>query len=468
MSMIARSLLLLCVLLVHAVQAKEANPAQGLAGVQVKDNLVTIDVKDQDPFELALRLQGQTSLRLENLEVLKGTPPILLQYKERPLRELLDILAANADVSFRCEAGRLCRFGTREESRRSRAVYEAWKQALSEDSADLRSLEEAWVDFLRPPEQGPAQLDMDAWDELVTVARKQGDMERAIMFLRMWVENAKRVYGDHSGEYGIAIAKHALAQFAAGKDPALLQTMERGIALAEAEFGKVNVRLAETQLALAEGLSDLGRWPDAEAMYRRSIESLGARVPAYLEVEILAPSVSGLALALDMQDRWAEAIPMYERSIRLHHADIDKPMAALVGERLGSALYQLGRFAEATQAFKDVAKIRPLRDQPKLQLQVMELLGDVSSETAPSDALDRMRRRAAANKDVSLKEVASYLLLAHSRRQFKEAPQSEAWQRTCAAFGVLFPSSVEGSDADPEKREWSEAECRRQARAATP
>ncbi len=469
MLMIARSLLVLCALLAHAAQAKGETPAQANADLQVKGKLVTIHVRDQDPFELARRLQEQSSLRLENMEVLKGTPAIGFQFEEIPLLTVLDLLAMNAEVWLHCEAGRLCRFGTHEERRRGKAVYEAWKQALMQNAPDLRSREEAWVAFLRPPEHGPAQLYLDDWNELVIAARAQGDSERASRYLAIKVEHAKRLHGENSGPYGLAIAAQAQAGYEASKDPSLLKAMERGLALGEAEFGKVSGALAETQLALADAYTDLSRWAEAEEMYRRAIEGLGTPEPDSREPHILAPAVSKLAFLLDRQDRWAEAIPLYERSISLHHANSsDRSLAALDGERLGGDLYRLGRFPEATRAFKDVAKIRPLRDQPKLQLQVMELLGDVLSETAPGDALERMRGRAAANKDKALEMEGLFFLQEYSRTQFKEAPRSEAWQRTCAAFGVLLASSAEGSGAYPEKRRTGDAQCRRKARMAGP
>lgn len=115
MSMIARSLLVLCALLAHAVHAIGETPAQAHAELQVKGKLVTIHVKDRDPFELAQRLQEQSSLRVENMEVLKGTPAIGFQFDEIPLLTVLDLLAENAEVWLHCEAGRRCRFGTREE-----------------------------------------------------------------------------------------------------------------------------------------------------------------------------------------------------------------------------------------------------------------------------------------------------------------------------------------------------------------
>jgi len=142
-----------------------------------------------------------------------------------------------------------------------------------------------------------------------------------------------------------ALSRLGICVACSGQPAVGLKMMSEAVAL--------QPRAATYQTNLGEMLRLLGRFEEAEAAFRTSLE-LTPREPQVL---------SALGLTLAQQGRWAEALEACQAAVRLN------PRAAVSHLRLGDVLAHQGRTAEARAAYEAALALDPTFDDAKRALQ---------------------------------------------------------------------------------------------------
>jgi len=143
----------------------------------------------------------------------------------------------------------------------------------------------------------------------------------------------------------------------AGRSNDAIRFAEDALALAQDRHGARSAEAARAMNNLAESHRALGRYAEAEPLYRQAIEigkaTIGARHPAY------ATRLNNLAGLLRDMGRLAEAEPLYRQAIEIDKATIGErhPGHAIHLNNLASLLRAMGRLAEAEPLYARAIEI---------------------------------------------------------------------------------------------------------------
>jgi tetratricopeptide (TPR) repeat protein len=130
------------------------------------------------------------------------------------------------------------------------------------------------------------------------------------------------------------------------------------LALAEREHGLESAETARALNNLAASYQAMGRYDEAEPLYRQAIEitgeALGTDHPDY------AIRLNNLALLLSQTDRHAEAEPLFRRAMEVTEATIgpEHPDYAASLNNLAGLLRATGRYDEAEPLYRQAMEIR--------------------------------------------------------------------------------------------------------------
>jgi len=175
----------------------------------------------------------------------------------------------------------------------------------------------------------------------------------ASAFTLIFVSPTLAQQGDPNANY-----KQLQKLFEAGNYPAALIEAQRGEAAAKARFGTNHASYAAAVSWLAETYRYLGRYAEAEPLYKRAQaireKALG---PDHLDV---ATSLNNLALLYKAQGRYADAEPLQQRALTIdekvlgpNHSVVATDLSNLAG------LYRdQGRYAEAESLYKRTLAIK--------------------------------------------------------------------------------------------------------------
>jgi tetratricopeptide (TPR) repeat protein len=115
-------------------------------------------------------------------------------------------------------------------------------------------------------------------------------------------------------------------------------------------------RKAVTLTVLASGLSDNGRWAEAEPLFREALrlKDKGGATPTNRSF-----TMAELACGLSDNGRWSEAEPIFREAMRLAEEGGDTPTSrSITIDELARGLLDNGRWAEAEPLFRDALRLK--------------------------------------------------------------------------------------------------------------
>jgi tetratricopeptide (TPR) repeat protein len=185
---------------------------------------------------------------------------------------------------------------------------------------------------------------------------------------------------------------------------------------AAADRGRPDIHNVLGNLALLEG-----RLADAHLHFERARALLkappaGARpLPAAAAEEAGRHALSGLAAVAERRRSWAEALTLLDELRALQPAD------AATRQRVGRALFSLGRADEARAALQEASRLNPALDAPEITLGWLHL-----EANRPTEAEASMAAALRANPKSAAAEAAMAAFLLRRERLADAKPHAEA------------------------------------------
>jgi len=146
------------------------------------------------------------------------------------------------------------------------------------------------------------------------------------------------------------------------------ETFERAAGL-EQELGAEPLELAKIWANLGLVYQTQRRWREAEAMFRKTLDSREhALGPAHPDVAV---ALNNLGALLQQRHRWEEAQPLIERAVHIWETELgpDHPKVAAGLDNLGVLYTGLGRMQDAEKCFQraiQIASVSLPSDHPNL------------------------------------------------------------------------------------------------------
>ncbi len=172
----------------------------------------------------------------------------------------------------------------------------------------------------------------------------------------------------------------------------------RSLEITEKQLGRDHPDVAGSLNNLAILYREMGRYAEAEPLYRRSLEITEKRLGR--DHPDVAGSLNNLAILYREMGRYAEAEPLYRRSLEIREKQLgrDHPDVAGSLNNLANLYSDMGRYAEAEPLFRRSLAIREKqlgRDHPDVA-QSLNNLANLSATLGRWDeaagAIDRERR----------------------------------------------------------------------------
>jgi len=143
----------------------------------------------------------------------------------------------------------------------------------------------------------------------------------------------------------------------AGRSGEAIRFDEDLVALSKSEHGDADAKTAEAMNNLASSYRAMGRYRDAEPLFRQAIEigeaTIGVEHPSY------AIRLNNLALLLRDMGRYRDAEPLYRQAIEIDEATIgmEHPGYATRLNNLAGLLKDMGRYRDAEPLYRQAIAI---------------------------------------------------------------------------------------------------------------
>ncbi len=197
----------------------------------------------------------------------------------------------------------------------------------------------------------------DALIKARVFAWRAGDNTRAAGLGEELIRVAGDKFGDESAELATALNEHALTIRALGRYSDAEPLYRHALEIGEKTIGTVHPDYAARLNNLALLLHDMRRDEEAEPLYRQALEivekTIGTEHPDY------AVSLSNLGMLLHAMERYAEAEPLYQQALEIDAKTIGTihPQYAKHLNNLAALLQAKGSNDEAEPLFRQVLEI---------------------------------------------------------------------------------------------------------------
>jgi CHAT domain-containing protein/Flp pilus assembly protein TadD len=186
--------------------------------------------------------------------------------------------------------------------------------------------------------------------------------------------------------------------FQAGNYDAALGEARKFEAAARARYGTQHESYAGALFLQARALYVLGKYPDAEKLYKLALPIFEKAKPSAASIRDLAKTLNGLGRVYEHQGRYAEAEAVQKRALSVVESspDSDQMVVSYALEDLGNAYFGEGRYAEAEDYYKRTLAIRekaPGGDRTAVS-QTLNLLSNVYMRTGRFDEAEALLKRA--------------------------------------------------------------------------
>jgi tetratricopeptide (TPR) repeat protein len=420
----------------------------------------------QDPADVAEALAAATGIRIDGAEDLRGQTAITADFREISAHVVVLLLADQPGRLVRRAGPDVYAIGAAGEREALLALMQALENAEAAGDADrVDAAEQALLVFIRPAAEGPVTLDAEPWFTAARRAEQREDLEAAEALLREAARHLQRRDGAIGLEYGRSLARIGRIRGLRGDEDDARVLTEQGLALAEAELGQVDPRLARMQAQLASRYRSAGRIDEAADLLHRAIASHGEPAPESIEAFALAETLTALASLYQQQERWAESVPLLERSIALARASLGDDVAWLEASLLSTSLILLDRLPEAEGWLQYVLQEGRggLRNDHAL-LQVIQWLGPFAAAAAHDAESGALLGTPFPSVSVEATMMIGGVLQDRAIRQRRESSRSPAWQRTCAVYAVVVTAALADAVRSIEElRRFEEQSCHRHA-----
>jgi CHAT domain-containing protein/Flp pilus assembly protein TadD len=186
--------------------------------------------------------------------------------------------------------------------------------------------------------------------------------------------------------------------FQAGNYDAALGEARRFEAAARARYGTQHESYAGALFLEARALYVLGKYSEAERLYKLALPIFEKAKPSAASIRDLAKTLNGLGRVYEHQGRYAEAEAVQKRALSVVESspDSDQMVVSYALEDLGNAYFGEGRYAEAEDYYKRTLAIRekaPGGDRTAVS-QTLNLLSNVYMRTGRFDEAEALLKRA--------------------------------------------------------------------------
>ena len=195
--------------------------------------------------------------------------------------------------------------------------------------------------------------------------------------------------------------------FADGNYDAALAEARKFEAAARARYGTQHGSYAGALYLEARALYVLGKYPEAERLYKTALPLFEKSKQNAYSTRDLAKTLIGLGRVYEHEGRYAEAQATQKRALSLVEAapDSDQIVVSEAIEDLGNAAYGEGRYGEAEDYYKRALAIREKGSDPISQRavsQTLNLIANVDMRTGRfSDAEPLLKRAIAIQEKVA-------------------------------------------------------------------
>src|SRR5208337_1605736 len=187
--------------------------------------------------------------------------------------------------------------------------------------------------------------------------------------------------------------------FDAGSYDAALAEARKFEAAARARNGTQHESYAGALYLEARALYVLGKYPEAEKLYKLALPIFEKAKPTAPSIRDLAKTLIGLGRVYEHEGRYAEAQTTQKRALSIVESapDSDQMVVSEAIEDLGNASYGEGRYAEAEDYFKRALAIREKGSDPISQRavsQTLNLIANVYLRTGRFSEAEPLLKRA--------------------------------------------------------------------------
>jgi tetratricopeptide (TPR) repeat protein len=186
--------------------------------------------------------------------------------------------------------------------------------------------------------------------------------------------------------------------FEAGSYDAALAEARKFEAAARGRYGTQHEAYAGALFLEARALYVLGKYPEAEKLYKQALPIFERAKPSAASTRDLAKTLNGLGRVYEHQGRYAEAEALQKRALSIVESspDSDQMVVSYALEDLGNAYFGEGRYAEAEDYYKRALAIRenaPGGDRTAVS-QTLNLLSNVYMRTGRFADAEALLKRA--------------------------------------------------------------------------
>jgi tetratricopeptide (TPR) repeat protein len=186
--------------------------------------------------------------------------------------------------------------------------------------------------------------------------------------------------------------------FQAGNYDAALAEARKFEAAARARYGAQHESYAGALFLQARALYVLGKYPEAEKLYKLALPIFEKAKPGAASTRDLAKTLNGLGRVYEHQGRYAEAETVQKRALSLVESspESDQMVVSYALEDLGNAYFGEGRYAEAEDYYQRALAIRekaPGGDRTAVT-QTLNLISNVYMRTGRFAEAETLLKRA--------------------------------------------------------------------------
>jgi tetratricopeptide (TPR) repeat protein len=241
--------------------------------------------------------------------------------------------------------------------------------------------------------------------------------------------------------------------FQAGNYDAALAEARKFEAATRARYGTQHESYAGALFLQARALYVLGKYSEAEKLYKLALPIFEKAKPSAASIRDLAKTLNGLGRVYEHQGRYAEAETVQKRALSLVESspDSDQMVVSYALEDLGNAYFGEGRYAEAEDYYQRALAIRekaPGGDRTAIA-QTLNLISNVymrtgrfaEAETLLKRAVDIQEKAFGPNHPDVAKSLTNLAELYRLRGRYSEAEplQRRALEIQEKALGTDHP-----------------------------
>ncbi len=187
--------------------------------------------------------------------------------------------------------------------------------------------------------------------------------------------------------------------FQAGNYDAALAEARKFESAARSRYGTQHESYAGALYLEARALYVLGKYPEAEKLYKQALPIFEKAKPSAPSICDLAKTLNGLGRVYEHEGRYADAQALQKRALSIVESSpqADQMVVSEALEDLGNAFYGEGRYAEAEDYYKRTLAIREKSDDPVAQRaasQTLNLISNVYMRTGRFAEAEPLLKRA--------------------------------------------------------------------------